>query len=114
MKKQKINLPKSDYKRTISFTTAITVICLVLLFNFLQFTYMDDVFLLATKLNIADVTGRIQELDFSGDEYKSKLSDYEAEFNVYLEIYSNRDELIYTSQSNDTIFEHDNNSTKLS
>lgn len=110
MKKQRINLPKSDFKRTISFTTAITVILLVLLFNFLQFIYMDDVFLLATKLNIADVTGRIQSLDFSDDEYKSKLSDYEAEFNVYLEIYSPRDVLIYTSQSNDTIYQGSSNS----
>lgn len=105
MKKQKINLPKSDFKRTISLANAITVISLVLLFNFLQFAYMDDVFLLATKLNIADVTGRIEKLDFSDDEYKSRLSDYEAEFNVYLEIYEDRDELIYTSQSNDTIYQ---------
>ncbi len=107
MKKHEIKLPKSDYRRTFSLTTTISVLCLVALFNYLQFTFMDDVFLLATKLNIADVTGRIQELDFSDDAYKSKLSDYEAEFNVYLEIYSPRDVLIYTSQSNDTIYQSD-------
>ncbi len=105
MKKQSINLPKGDLKSTFSFTSALTVIFLVLLFNVLQFMFMDDVFLLATKLNIADVTSRIQKLDFSDDEYKGKLSDYEAEFNVYLEIYSDRDKLIYTSQSNDTIYQ---------
>ncbi len=111
MKKQTIKLPKSDFKRTFSLATTIMVLCLVVLFTHLQFTYMDDVFLLATKLNIADVTGRIQKLDFSGDEYKSKLSDYEAEFNVYLEIYSPRDVLIYTSQSNDTIYQSDSQNT---
>ena len=110
MKKQKVKLPKSDIRRTFSLTTALSLLCLVALFNYLQFSYMDDVFLLATKLNIADVTSRIQMLDFSDNEYKSKLSDYEAEFNVYLEIYEDRDKLIYTSQSNDTIFQSDNSS----
>lgn len=105
MKKDKIKLPKSDFKRTFSLTTTLTVLFLVFLFTVLQFNLMDDVFLLATKLNIADVTSRIQKLDFSDDSYKSDLSDYEAEFNVYLEIYSPRDVLIYTSQSNDTIYQ---------
>lgn len=105
MKKHEIKLPKSDYKRTFSLATTIMVLSLVALFTYLQFNYMDDVFLLATKLNIADVTGRIQSLDFSDDAYKGKLSDYEAEFNVYLEIYSPRDVLMYTSQSNDTIYQ---------
>ncbi len=105
MKKQKLELPAGDLKRTFSLTTALTVLFLVFLFTVLQFTFMDDVFLLATKLNIADVTGRIQKLDFSEDSYKGELSDYEAEFNVYLEIYAERDTLIYTSQSNDTIYQ---------
>lgn len=105
MKKQKLELPAGDLKRTFSLTTALTVLFLVFLFTFLQFIFMDDVFLLATKLNIYDVTSRIQKLDFSDDSYKSELSDYEAEFNVYLEIYSPRDVLIYTSQSNDTIYQ---------
>ncbi|MBR2892569.1 MAG: hypothetical protein IKB94_01820, partial [Clostridia bacterium] len=105
MKKQNITLPKGDLKSTFSLTTALTVIFLVFLFTFVQFTFMDDVFLLATKLNILDVTSKIQTLDFSNDEYKSELSDYEAEYNVYLEIYSPRDMLIYTSQSNDTIYQ---------
>lgn len=105
MKKQNITLPKGDLKSTFSLTTALTVIFLVFLFTFVQFIFMDDVFLLATKLNILDVTSKIQTLDFSDDEYKSELSDYEAEYNVYLEIYSPRDMLIYTSQSNDTIYQ---------
>ncbi len=105
MKKQSINLPKGDLKSTFSFTTALTVLFLVFLFTVVQFMFMDDVFLLATKFNIAEVTDRIQKLDFSDDDYKSKLSDYEAEFNIYLEIYSDRDKLIYTSQSNDTIYQ---------
>ncbi|MBQ7296197.1 MAG: HAMP domain-containing histidine kinase [Clostridia bacterium] len=105
MKKKNINLPKGDFKSAFSLTTALTVIFLVLLFTVVQIEFMDDVFLLATKLNIADVTSRIQKLDFSDDAYKGKLSDYEAEFNVYLEIYSPRDVLIYTSQSNDTIYQ---------
>ncbi len=105
MKKQKMKSPGRNLKRTFSLTTTITVLFLVFLFTVLQFTFMDDVFLLATKLNIADVTSRIQKLDFSDEAYKGELSDYEAEFNVYLEIYSPRDMLIYTSQSNDTIYQ---------
>lgn len=105
MKKQSIYLPKSNLRNTLSFTTCTTVLLVVILFTVAQFALMDDFFLLATKQNILDATLQIQSLDFSDDEYKTKLSDYEAEYNIYLEIYSPRDVLIYTSQSNDTIYQ---------
>lgn len=105
MKKQNINLPKGDLKSTLSLTTCMTVLLVVVLFTVAQFAFMDNFFLVATKKNILDATSNIQALDFSSDDYKTKLSDYEAEYNIYLEIYSPRDVLIYTSQSNETIYQ---------
>lgn len=107
MKKQNINLPRGDLKSTLSFTTVMTVIFVVLLFTVAQFTFMEDIYTLATKYNMVEVTQKIQQLDFTNNDYKSQLSDYEAEYNVYLEIYSPRDMLIYTSQSNDTVYNGD-------
>lgn len=107
MKKQSINLPGDDLKSTLSFTTVMTVIVVVLLFTVAQFAFMDDIYTLATKLNMVEASSKIQQLDFTREDYKSKLADYEAEYNIYLEIYSPRDVLIYTSQSNDTVYRAD-------
>lgn len=107
MKKQSINLPGNDFKSAVSFTTVMAVIVVVLLFTLAQFEFMDDIYILATKLSVVEATERIQQLDFTNDDYKSRLTDYEADYNIYLEIYSPRDVLIYTSQSNETVYQGD-------
>lgn len=104
MRKNKMSLPERDIRKSYSLATSLTTVVLILLLTVFQFVFMDDIFLIATRLNIVDAAEKIEALDFSDSSYKSRLSDYEAEYNLYFEIYSPRDVLIYTSQSNETIY----------
>lgn len=92
----------------------ISSLCLcIALFTVFQFIFLDDVFLLAAKINMVEIAGDIQKLNFQDERYKTTLSEFEADNNIYVEIYSPRDILIYTSESNKTIFDTQNKPSKV-
>ncbi len=96
---------KSNLKRRFSLVSISAVLVFVIVFSVLQFSFMDEIFALATRLNMLEIADSIAEIDYSTDTYPAVLSEYEAENNLYIEIYSPRDVLIYTTQSNETVYD---------
>ena len=85
------------------------LIILILIFTLgaitlLSHFLMDDVFLLKAKHDMKAVAETISEMDIEDPQTKGKLSDLEASNNFYFEIYYPRDQLIYTTDANNSIF----------
>ncbi|MDD6145872.1 MAG: HAMP domain-containing sensor histidine kinase [Oscillospiraceae bacterium] len=104
MKRRKKEKKSIDISVRYSIASLSVLTICIAVFTLLQFVFMDDIFLLAAKIDMRDVAERIQEVDFSDEDYKILLSDYEASHNVYVEIYSPGDNLIYTSRENESVY----------
>ncbi len=100
---------KPPLKRRTSFVV-ILIFCISLFFSsVVQFYFMDDLYLFATRQSMIYISHRIAEIDFEKDDYKNILSDIEVNRDVYIEIYAPREELFYTTDSNDIVYEPDGN-----
>lgn len=85
---------------------SIACICICLaIFSVLQYFYMDDIFLLSKMENMQEVALEISSLDISQKNTQAVLADMESNHNLYIEIYSPRDTLVYTTRSNDTVYD---------
>lgn len=103
---------KSNLKRRFSLVSIFAVLIFVTVFSVLQFYFMDDIFALSARINMLDIADRIEKLDYTTNTYPAVLSEYEAENNLYIEIYSPRDVLIYTTQSNETVYDKGDKNTE--
>lgn len=74
-------------------------------FTVLQFLFMDDIYAIRARHNMTETADKIIEVFTTYDDYRSKISDYEAENSIYVEIYKPRDMLVYTTESNNSIYE---------
>ncbi len=106
----KIRDKKTPLRRRTSFIV-ILCFCFCLFFaSVIQFTFMDDLYLFATRQSMIMISQQIMDINFKKDDYKSILDDIEVNKDVYIEIYSPRDKLFYTTDSNDIVYEPDGNS----
>lgn len=96
---------QSNLKRRFSLVSTSGVLVCIIIFTVIQFVFMDDIFALATRINMVDTAEKIEQIDYSDESYLAILSEYETENNLYIEIYSPRDVLIYTTQSNTTVYD---------
>ena len=103
MKKIKGN--SSELNKRYSLISVGTVLLCIAIFTVLQAVLMEDIFLLAAKLNMIEVAEEIGELDFSKNGYEKLIADIEGNGNYYVEIYKPRDTLIYTTKSNQAIYD---------
>ncbi len=103
---------KPPLKRRTSFVV-ILIFCISMFFSgVVQFYFMDDLYIFATQKSIVSVAEEISEINFSKDDYKSILSDIEANKDIYIEIYAPREKLFYTTDSNDIIYEPESTAKK--
>ncbi len=103
---------KPPLKRRTSFVV-ILVFCISLFFSsVVQFAFMDDLYVYATQQGMIAISKQITEMNFKKDDYKSILSDIEVNRDVYIEIYSPRETLFYTTDSNDIVYEPDSKESK--
>lgn len=100
-KRNKIHNLKRRYS---IISIAVIVIC-ISVFSVLQYLYMDDIFLLAKKDDMKDVASEISSLDLRDENSLSALADIESAHNLYIEIYAPREKLIYTSRSNEAVYD---------
>ncbi len=108
-KKKKI----SNLKRRYSVISMITIIVCLSIFSVFQYIYMDDIFIYAKKRSMIEVAEEIGKLDSSDKSYLTTLADYESNHNLYIEIYSPRDKLIYTTRSNEAVYDQSDSSVTI-
>ncbi len=94
-----------NLKRRYSEISIIAISVCLAIFSVIQFVYMDDIFVYAKKQDMKTVAAEIEKLNFDDDSYLTTLSDYESNNNIYIEIYSPRDKLIYTTRSNEAVYD---------
>ena len=91
-------------KRYLLISVSAVLICLAV-FAIVQNVLMDDIFLAAGKYDMVGSSEKIKEIDFEKDDYEKILADIEADDNLYIEIYHPRDTLMYTTKSNESIYD---------
>lgn len=93
-----------NLKNRISIFTILTITLSIGLFTFLQFEYMDDLYLYLEKKDMINVVGDLQNVSKEDELAHEKISSIETQYNVYLEIYDIDATLLYTTQNNGTIY----------
>ncbi len=100
-----------NLKRRYSLISIAVIIICISVFSVLQYLYMDDIFLYTKKEDMKEVALKIGSLDITDKSSHSTLADIESAHNLYIEIYSPREELVYTSRSNETVYDKTNGSS---
>ena len=108
MKRRK-NRNASQLGRRYSLVSVATVLLCIIIFALVQNVFMDEIFLKSTKENMADAAKVISEINFKKKGFGKILADIEGNENVYIEIYKPRDTLIYTTNSNQAIYDDNKN-----
>ena len=94
----------SKMRKNFSVVAVLTVLFCICIFTIIQFIFMDDIYTFKTKLNMIEAADEIVSI-FNDDDFITKIADYEAENNLYIEIYNPKDTLVYTTDSNNVIYE---------
>lgn len=108
--KNKNQTRKGDFSSKFSLASILSICFCVAVFTVFQFIFLDDVYLLAAQIKMNNIAKDITQIDFQDEKYKTILSEFEANNTVYIEIYAPRDVLIYTTESNKTIYDKTNQS----
>lgn len=95
---------RDNLKNRVSIFLVLTVTLGIGLFTFLQFEYMDDLYIALEKSDMIEAAEYIRTISKEDTSAHEKLSSVETLYNVYLEISDSSDELFYTTQNNGTIF----------
>ena len=102
-----------DLKKRYSVISIITIAILIAIFSVFQYIYMDDIFIYAKKQDMIDVAKQISGLDPTDETNLATLADFESNNNLYIEIYSPRDKLVYTTRSNEAVYDKTYNSVTI-
>lgn len=101
----KVKKKRPPLKRRTSFVVILVFSISLFFSSVVQFAFMDDLYIYATQQSMIASSKQIMEIDFEKDDYKSILSDIEVNKDIYIEIYSPRESLFYTTDSNDIVYE---------
>lgn len=72
----------------------------------IAYFYLDDIYLLKARMDLQSVADDISVMELSDKgKLETALSDIEAKHNFYIELYYPRDQLIYTTDTNNTTFD---------
>ena len=107
MKKVKRN--SSELNRRYSLISVGTVLLCIAIFALVQFVFMRDIFYWSAKRNMAETAQKIEEINFEKKGFGKIIADIEGNENFYIEIYKPRDTLVYTTSSNQAIFDDNRN-----
>lgn len=112
---KKITYAKATLKRRFSLFGFLATTFCVAVFSVFQFYLMDDIFALAAKIMLIDAANQISDIDFESENYLPEISDFEVSRGIYIEVCSVDDDLIYTTEGNDYIYNPQfNQETELS
>ena len=72
----------------------------------LGYFYLDDIYLIKTRMDLQAVADDVSQMELSDKvRLETQLSDIEAKYNFYIELYYPRDQLIYTTDTNNATFD---------
>lgn len=72
----------------------------------LAYFYLDDIYLIKTRMDLQAVADDVSQMELSDKvRLETQLSDIEAKYNFYIELYYPRDQLIYTTDTNNATFD---------
>ena len=94
-----------NLKRRYSIISIAVIVVCISVFSVLQYLYMDDIFLIAKKQDMKEVAAQIADFDPNDESALSAIADMESAHNLYIEIYSPREKLVYTSRSNEAVYD---------
>ena len=89
--------------RTLS--SILMVVVIIGLLTLLELYFLDDAYLYFEKKNLVSLSEEISTYTQLDAEAKKALSDIESMNGVYIEMYHPRSTLIYTSETNDSVFD---------
>ena len=107
--KNKKKRNSSELNKKYSLISVGTILLCIAIFALVQFVFMDDIFYWYAKHNMAEAAGEIEEIDFSKKGFGKIIADIEGNKNFYIEIYKPRDTLVYTTNSNQVIYDDNKN-----
>ncbi len=81
------------------------MILIVVILTLVELYFLDDAYLFLEKKNLVALSEEIAGYTQMDDNAKKALSDIESKNSVYIEIYHPRSTLIYTSETNDAVFD---------
>jgi len=100
-----------NLKRRYSIISIVVISVCIAVFSVLQYLYMDDIFLFVKKNDMVETAAEIALLNPEDENALSVLADIESAHNFYIEIYSPREKLIYTTRSNETVYDKTDDSS---
>ena len=96
--------------RTLS--SILSMILIVAILTLAELYFLDDVYLFLEKKNLVRLAEEVSGISEINNDVKKDLSDLETKNNVYIEIYQPRSTLIYTTETNDAVFDPAGNKAK--
>ena len=82
------------------------IIAAIGLLTLFAYFYLDDIYLFKERKDLQTVAEDISQMELSDREkLETELSDIEAKHNFYIELYYPRDQLIYTTNTNQATFD---------
>lgn len=110
MKRLKSQFSLNSLKARYGFSM-LFLIGIYILVTVMQFCFMDDLFVRVVRNNMKEAAEKIEQLDLKDKRIMSELSDIEANYDIYIEIYYPREKLIYSSSVNNSVFEGEQGSS---
>lgn len=101
-----------NFKRRYSLISITVIVVCISVFSVLQYLYMDDIFMLDKKNDLKEAAKEISALDLDDESSLPALADLESLHNIYIEIYSPREKLIYTTRSNEAVYDKVSSSSR--
>lgn len=81
------------------------IIACMLVMTAIQFGIMEKIFISSAQRSMITAVDKIEELFSDQENFNRNIAECEAAHNIYVEIYKPRDVLVYTTSSNDWIYD---------
>ncbi|MCM1545074.1 MAG: HAMP domain-containing histidine kinase [Ruminococcus sp.] len=106
--KKKLSSIRSQY--------IISIVCFAVflaIVTVVQFFTFDNIYTYTAKRAMAKAADEIHQIDYEDTSFMRSISDCEAAYNIYVEIYKPRDVLVYTTATNDWIYSESSSESEM-
>lgn len=104
---KKISFSLKKANKNFNLIACATIFICISVFVIFQFIFLEGLYTFTVKQKMILAANNIAQLYLQKEDFKTVTTDYETENNYYIEIYTPKEVLVYTTQSNNTIYEPD-------